>query len=388
MCTVLWIDDQYMDKEMIQFAIEAENEGVSLRGYSSFEEGFDELEKNLEQYDVVLLDGLFFEKKGQEIGTEDESGIGMAIAKINELKSKKVFPWFVLSGKDSFTKGENSILKANKALCFDKTNPTDVVSLFGEIKKAASNQFDFQLKHQYRDLLEVCSENQLGIKHFSRILFLIKHVENVERMSNSEDMLNSLRKIVEALFWRLGEIGIIPIEIIKNMGWITKSSLFLSNRHSDYEHIQCFIHPLIAENIHRLLNVIQDGSHGEGDLKLKVDDYLKSSNTDFLYKSCTYLLFDILVWFKILIDKNHGLESNKALWKRKNTEGEWVFGVITKISENGYGTFTPDDSLMTLSILPKLVNDNNLSEGLRVNARTQPSPDGSKTHIKEISTEI
>ena len=76
------------------------------------------------------MDGLFFEKKGQEAGTEDESGIGMAIAKINELKSKKVFPWFVLSGKDKFNKGENSLLKANKAKCFDKTNPTDVVNLF------------------------------------------------------------------------------------------------------------------------------------------------------------------------------------------------------------------------------------------------------------------
>jgi len=148
MYRVLWIDDQYQDESMIQFAIEAENEDLLLDGYSSFEEGFEALERNLEHYDVILLDGLFFEKKGQEAGTEDESGIGMAIKKIYELKSRKVFPWFVLSGKDKFTKGENTLLKANKANCYDKTKPSDVVKLFEEMKLAASQQPDAQLKYK------------------------------------------------------------------------------------------------------------------------------------------------------------------------------------------------------------------------------------------------
>ena len=39
MYKVLWIDDQYKDDEMIQFAIEADNEGLILEGYPSFEEG-------------------------------------------------------------------------------------------------------------------------------------------------------------------------------------------------------------------------------------------------------------------------------------------------------------------------------------------------------------
>ena len=71
MYKVLWIDDQYQDAEMVHFAIDAENEGLLLDGYSSYEEGFEVLEKNLEQYDIILLDGLLFEKKGQEVGTED-----------------------------------------------------------------------------------------------------------------------------------------------------------------------------------------------------------------------------------------------------------------------------------------------------------------------------
>ena len=156
MYNILWIDDQHNDPEMIQFAIEAENKGLVLEGYESSEEGFIALENKFEYFDLILLDGLFFEKKGQERGTEDESGIGSAIAKINELRARKIFPWFVLSGKDKFTKGENTLLKANKAECYDKTNPSDVEKLFNDMRSAAIKQPDTQLKHKFASLLEIC----------------------------------------------------------------------------------------------------------------------------------------------------------------------------------------------------------------------------------------
>lgn len=388
MYKVLWIDDQYKDPEMIPFNIEAENEGLVLDGYTSFEEGFEALERNLEHYDVILLDGLFFEKKGQEAGTEDESGIGMAIAKINELKAKKFFPWYVLSGKDKFTKGENSLLIANKAMCFDKTNPADIVRLFKEMKSAASEQPDAQLKYKYRDLLETCSSHLIGAENTSRLFTLIRHIENVEKLSNTEDMLNPIRKIIERIFMRMGEKGIIPEAILSNKGWINGSSIFLANRHSDYEHLSEIVPPVISENIHRLLNIIQDASHGDGDLRLKVDQYLKSAKSDYLYRSCIYLLFDLLLWFQDFISANDDNASNKARWKSKLTNGEWISGTVTRIADNGYGTFKPDNSHTTISILPQMVRDNRLNEDLAIKVITEPSSDGTKTYIKEISKEI
>jgi hypothetical protein len=321
MYRVLWIDDQFEDPEMIQFAIEAENDGLRLEGYTSFEEGFEALEKNLSLFDVILLDGLFFEKKSQVVGTEDESGLGMAIAKINEFKTKKVFPWFVLSGKDKFTKGENSLLKANRAQCFDKTNPSDVVKLFEQMKTAADNQVDSQLKFKYAAVLDSISDKYLGTSSFSRLFSIIKHIENVERLSNTEDMLNPLRKIVERMFSRLGKLGLIPEQIISNQGWVNGSSHFLSNRHSEYEHLSEFIPSLIGENIHRLLNITHDASHGEGNLKLKADQYIQSANSDYLYRSCIFLVFDILLWFKSFVDKNPDVEINKKLWREKELPG-------------------------------------------------------------------
>lgn len=387
MYKVLWIDDQYKDAEMIQFAIEADNEGLLLEGYPSFEEGFDALEKNLDHFDVILLDGLFFEKKAQKRGTEDESGIGMAIAKINELKSRKVFPWFVLSGKDKFTKGDNSLLRANKAHCFDKTNPSDVVRLFDEIKVVASQLPSVQLKHKYNDLLVLCSDTFLGTENYSRLLTLIRHIENVEKVPNSEDMLTPIRKIIERVFTKLGEIEIIPEAILANKGWINGSSLFLSNKHSDYEHRSEIIPPLIAENIYRLLNITQDASHCDGELKLKVDHYLKNTQSDYLYRSCVYLLFDLLVWFKDFMNDNPDKEINKIKWKNKLISGDWIQGSVIRIAENGWGTFQTKNATTTVSIPPNLINENKLSINDHVKVITEPSPDGQKTYIKAISKE-
>jgi hypothetical protein len=387
MYKVLWIDDQHKDSEMVQFAIEADNEGLFLEGYSSFEEGFEALERRPENFDLILLDGLFFEKKGQVSGTEDESGIGMAIAKINELKSHKVFPWFVLSGKDKFTKGENSLLVANKAKCFDKTNPADVVQLFAQMKAAASEQPDAQLKYKYAHLLEVCSEQFLGTEHFVRLFGLIKHVESPDKLVNTEDMLNPIRKIMERMFTSMADRGIIPEAIISNKGWITGASLFLANKHPDYEHLSEIAPPLVSESIHRLLNIIQDASHGDGELRLKVDQYLKNAPSDYFYRSCVYLLFDLLLWFKALMEHNLDKDANKARWQNKGKIENWLTGTVTRIADNGWGTFQPENSDNTISIPPKMVTDYRLNENDSIKVLTRPSSDGTKTYILAISKE-
>lgn len=385
MYNVLWIDDQYNDEEMIQFSIEAENEGLILNGYPSFEEGFTALERNLEHFDVILLDGLFFEKKGQVAGTEDEIGIGRAIAKINELKTKKVFPWFVLSGKDTFTKGENSLLKANRAMCFDKTNPTDVVKLLEQMQLAAINQPDASLKFKYANLLATCSAQYIGSEQFTRVFALIKHIENKEKLANTEDMLNPIRKIIERIFTRMAEYGIIPDTIISNKGWINGSSLFLANKHTEYFHLVEITPPLISENIHRLLNIIQDASHSEGELKLKVDHYLKTANSDYLFRSCIYLLFDLLLWFKDYIEMNPDASTNKTRWKSKTINSEWISGNVIRIAENGYGTFQPENTQETISIPQQMVLEYQLKESDLIKIIAVPSPNGAKKYIKEIN---
>jgi len=57
-------------------------------------------------------------------------------------------------------------------------------------------------------------------------------------------------------------------------------------------------------------------------------------------------------------------------------------GRITRIAENGWGTLLPNSSIKTISIPPKMVEDNNLKEGDTISVITELN--GTKTHIKEI----
>jgi hypothetical protein len=189
------------------------------------------------------------------------------------------------------------------------------------------------------------------------------------------------------MFTRMADRGIIPEAIISNKGWINGSSLFLANKHSDYEHLSEITPPLVSENIHRLLNIIQDASHGEGELKLKVDQYLKTAQSDFLYRSSVYLFFDLLLWFKEFMENNLDKDTNKARWKSKLSNGDWITGTVTRIADNGWGTFQPDNAHTTVSIPPKMVTDNQLNETDSIKIIAEPSPDGTKNFIKAISRE-
>ena len=62
------------------------------------------LENNINSYDGVLLDALFFEKRDQIEGSEDLKGLRNAVDKLNQLKHIKTLPFFILSGQTKFEK--------------------------------------------------------------------------------------------------------------------------------------------------------------------------------------------------------------------------------------------------------------------------------------------
>jgi hypothetical protein len=84
---------------------------------------------------------------------------------------------------------------------------------------------------------------------------------------------------------------------------------------------------------------------------------------------------------------NPDKESNKALWKSKVSNGDWITGTVSRVAENGWGTFQPDNAHATISIPPKMVTDNHLKENDSIKIMAEPSPDGAKTFIKAISKE-
>ncbi len=380
---VLWLEDE--SEKMDAFFDLAYQENIQLTQVSTFKEFKDEILSNSKFYfDAIILDALGLIENMQE--KPSLKALRVTIDFINQHKSQEVIPYFIFSGYLGNDDYNNVCEMLGYENVYYKTK--DEKKLLKDIKKSFENNSDTQLKYRYSEVLELCSEDYLGQKNFSRFLILIRHIENMEKLSNTEDMLNPIRKIIERMFSCLAEKGIIPEEIITNKGWINGSSLFLSQKHSDYEYLQEIVPPLIGENIHRLLNIIQDASHGDGELKLKVDQYLKAAQSDYLYRSCVYLLFDLLLWFKDFMSNNQDSATNQSRWKSKLSNGVWIKGTVTRIADNGWGTFQPENTFPTLSIPPKMVNDHGLNENEAIKVITGPSPDGSKTFIKAISREL
>lgn len=373
---VLWIDDD-CNTTGRDFIGHAEQDDVDITAFESHEEGMGYLEKHLDDFQAVILDAKVKHKKNDTV--TDLEGLRASRDRLIELNNNVDIdlPYFIFTGQPDYQ--TNELFQQSFGDFYIKGKDNE--RLIEEIILRITESKNYILRKKYRDVLATCSNHLLGNEHFSRLFSLIKHIENVEKLTNTEDMLTPIRKVIERMFTRMAECEIIPEAIISNKGWINGSSLFLANKHSDYEHLSEIIPPLVGENIHRLLNITQDGSHAEGELRLKVDQYLKNVQSDFLYKSCVFLLFDLLLWFKDFIEENPHKDINRTRWKIK----DWITGSVSQINPNGWGTFQPDNASSTIGIPPNMVTTYNLKEGDSIKITTKPSHDGTKPFIKNIS---
>lgn len=380
---VLWIDDD-CNTTGRDFIGQAEQDDVDITAFESHEEGMEYLKKHIHDFQAVILDAKVKLNKSDTVTNLE--GLRASRDRLIELNNKVDIdlPYFIFTGQPDYQTNELFEQSFGEFYIKGKDNERLIEEIILRIRE--SN--DYILRKKYEDVLATCSENLLGAEYFSRILTLIKHIENIEKLTNTEDMLTPIRKIIERMFIRLAEIEIIPEAIITNKGWINGSSLFLANKHSDYQHLPEIIPPLVSENIHRLLNITQDGSHSEGELRLKVDQYLKIVKSDFLYRSCVFLLFDLLLWFKDFIEKNPHKDINRTRWKVKAGNDDWITGSVSQINPNGWGTFQPNNGSSKISIPPDLVTANRLKEGDSIQITTKPSPDRTKTHVKNIKRGI
>lgn len=339
---VLWFDDEFEKFETdIDIAFQQD---VELIGFDNATTGLSELTNNYKFYDAVILDGLFYKDANQK-GDADNKGFGEVAKTINNLKSQGIIiPWFIYSGQKSFVKEKNDFVElfADLNFCkgrvFDKNEDQDFDELLEEIKLASNQIESTKLRQQYANVFEVCTNDYLGVRLSAKLLNVLESLETKNQIISVEDLFTPLRKILEAVFVKMSDFNLLPKQIIENRGWINGSSLFLANKHSDYNHKVEFIDPLIAHTIHKLLDVIQDASHSEGGLKLKVDDYIRESSSDYLYRSCVYQTLEIICWFQRLKDKYPDLEENKKLWDENGAnkgDNEAVLDGIIEQDEKG-----------------------------------------------------
>lgn len=377
---VLWIDDDCHTTGK-DFIGHAEQDDVDVIAFESHEEGMLYLEQNIDEVHAVILDAKVKLKKNDTVTGID--GLKASRDRLIELNNKLYLPFFIFTGQPDYQ--SNEIFRQSFGEFYVKGEDDD--RIIRDLINRIEQKENYILQKKYQDVLSTCTDNFLGKENYSRLFELIKDIEQSDKISGGEDKLTTIRKTVEALFSALGKYEIIPSQMIGERGWINGSSHFLSDSHNDYILHTEIVPALVSFNIRKLLDVIQDGSHAYGDLKYRVDSYMKDSQSDYFFRSTVYLMFDLLLWFKEFMENNIDKEANKARWKSKVSNGNWITGKVTRIADDGWGTFQPDYTDATVGIPPKMVTKYCLTETDSIKIITEPSPDGKKTHIKEISKE-
>lgn len=374
---VLWIDDQHEKMKAVHKT--ATDFNIKLWPYKSMNGGCKELKANISKYDAVLLDAKFFENESDMPGTEDTRWVHKTKDFIRDLD--KTLDYFVWTGQaKTYASPE-----FNNAFphVFDKGLDKDEDALFKKLVEVCENRTETKLKHKYPNSIAVCDDNYIGKKEFSRVFQIIKDIEHPENIINQQDALSPIRKILEAIFKKLNNIGLIPDEIQNGQGAINGASIFLAGINNEYSYEEELIHPVISESIRHLIGLTQDASHNEGN-KLGADTYLSNTSNTFLYQSLCYSMIEVLEYLKPFIDYNGDVDKNKTKWEaianKSYNSNDWILGKVIRITD-GWGTFKSESGLIT-SIIPKMVEKHKLQEGDKINVVTKPS--GEKTHIIEI----
>jgi len=302
---VIWIDDQW--EELLSFNTRAEQNNINLTAFKTSAEGMAELEKDLNKWDAVILDAKVYRNSAHE--TASLSGLYASISKLEQLSSKKIIPWFVLTGQPDLVSNETlQIQLEEKGKCiYSKYGIDDVFLLFKELKEQADCQSETQIRHKYADVFKVCTKEYIGEQNADRILKLLLALKDSDNQNPHH--FNSIRKVTEDVFNKLVQLGVLPQEISFN-----GKSLFLSNSKKVPIYIQRSIHSIVA--------ITQDASHSKINLKeelksnnLQVDSDIQSNKAPYLFYSTVYELLNLICWLKGFVDENQDIEANKALFQ-------------------------------------------------------------------------
>ena len=377
---ILWIDDEH--ESLSGTKGRAKRNGINLIPFKSLNGGMSELEKNSSFYDGVLLDAKFFENEDDDSGSEDTYNVHRAKERLLVLKKK--FEFFILTGQAEAY--EDKTFKQSFNRVYKKGSDDEIDRLFDDIKMAAKNQVDTQIRQANIQVFNLCTDKYIGENTAEKLLKILKQIE----LNQEIELINSfneLRGILELLFGKLNSLQIIPDKIFKSQGWINQSSTFLSGKHSVYKWNNDInpIHPTICNLIYQFLKTVQDGSHEfPGQLQLKINDFVNINKTDFLYKSTLYQLLDILVYFKQFIDNYSNETENVKLWYEDNIAAENRVKAIVLSGNNGWGNVLLKDDVKPIGIPKPMMESNSLKVGDEIEFTPKYDENKERYHIVNI----
>ncbi|MCB0787323.1 MAG: hypothetical protein KDC02_24295 [Flavobacteriales bacterium] len=381
---VLWFDDEHASEHASHIFLKAEKAGIKLVGVATAEEGERVLKLEPHAWDAILLDGLFGEEENVAGATHDETALVRAIQaiKTHEQRHGIVLPWFVLSGQTSIL-DNNSVLRSQKvseADVYDKNSDDDFDRLWIDIIHASDNRPTTRVRHRFRDVFEISKELGFETQEEEDLLKVLKDVSEKDSDLPDHHYLRFLRNCLERMFRACNVKGLLHDKCIKN-GEVKLQlcSLFMAGEPVKTLGVRCrkaHFNPLVATHVRHLLEVTSAYSHTEGPEKGKarfqLEEYRKLvARSPYLLYSLTFMMMDVLLWYKAYSNLNSDVDKNKALWKTLDKDG-WDRGEVVEMDKYGNAFFQSDTFSDKAFIHFRQVQQNGLSEGDPIEAVIRP----------------
>lgn len=326
---VFWLDDQH--ESMGLFITRAKLCDIILHPFTSSEEGLPVLEERLHFFDAVLFDARFFHRKDQQRGTEELDGLSEAIEKVIQLRSKKAFTPFILSGQESLEKDDSFKQLTKKYPFYRKSNPKDVQRLFKDIRLAAEDMADTQIRHRFHRVFNVCTDRYIGVKAAQELLTILRRENDETLVLDANNYITPIRKIMEDLFSACHREGLVPEAFITGNVALNETSKFLAGHDERGYRIKADVVPrMIAELLKNILAVAQPALH-----RTHVDEHMAAVRSSYLLYSVTYMLLDVLLWFKGFADGRTAASDKEELFIEVTGANQGVAEGIIEQDTNG-----------------------------------------------------
>jgi hypothetical protein len=384
MYKVLWIDDEYAEHdELIDLAYQNQ---IDISAFKSFNSGFKEFESKIDLYDAIILDARGIIDEHQSDGTENLNFLTKSLFKLKNLESQigREIPYAIYSGQTDVHDVDGSF----KEMYPDET----VFSKLGEDEKLLTflkNEIKLKspevsrLKFKHKRVFEVFDEKyKLGKSWEASLVGLL-----IERESGSTDVkqINEFRKFIEVIQKGLCAHGIVPVNLsLNNFRDYLNGKTVNDFKCKDLSAFGTVMPRLIESFVYN----VQEGSHA-----LEVDTHIRSTNSGYFLDKLLFELLEILVCYKLWVDKHLSIDSSSKSWHSLNqneTLGEdtWVSGQVINYNERGFAFLLPNNGSSNSFIPPGVVSNYNLVNGDSVKGLVEVYQDIStgetKTRVKSI----
>ncbi len=321
---VIWIDDEWEDQ--IEFKEECEELNIHLRPFSYQKAGMDELDKNPNSWDAVILDGEIKDKSDNELPST--KGLLNALKHLSSMPLNKKVPYFISTGKDKVKKNE----MLEDEVIYEKGD--DDEKLIDVIRSTIDNIEQFKIKVLYRDAIDQL--NKISPNASEVILDILESMHYPDSHPDFNPILyyNQLRQILEYNFRAANKVCIVPDACFDNKGNpnLSQCSHYLSGnnateakvRYGEYRGKDDY-DKIVPKHIELMMRLILDlGNINSHSVKLsdseekELEYYFNNNvfNSRYLIYSLTLNACEITLWFKNYIKSHQNIEENKKMCRQ------------------------------------------------------------------------